>query len=175
MPAQSEIRTERLILRAPVLDDAPDIARLANNEKIHAVTARLPFPYSEADAVHFIVNIAADATEGARIMALKQSGTLIGTIRLSHKPGEQPDLGYWVGEPFWGKGYATEAVRGLLAASASIAPVVIAKAISTNHASRAVLEKCGFALIGEAVDNCGPHKGVTIAQYRYEARNARTA
>ncbi|WP_404401280.1 GNAT family N-acetyltransferase [Pelagibacterium halotolerans] len=159
-------------MRTPVLADAPDIARLANNEKLHAVLARVPYPYSETDAVDFITNVVSDPNERIYAITLAEAGTLIGVIGFSFVDGQPPELGYWLGEPFWGHGYATEAVRGAIAAIVDVEPVVFARVIATNRGSRTVLEKAGFTLVRQAIGNCGPHKGVEMTDYRYEAKRA---
>lgn len=161
------IRTERLVLRTPALADAPDIARLANNEKLHAVLARVPYPYNEADAIHFITNVASASNERIHAITLAETGALIGIIGLSFPESGPPELGYWLGEPFWGRGFATEAVRAVVTATAG--SVITARVIAANRASCAVLEKTGFTLVHRAVGNCGPHKGIEVADYRYEA------
>lgn len=158
------LETSRLVLRAPTLDDVPEMARLANNQKIHEMTT-LPYPYVESDAVAFITNFARSESEHA--YAICRSDRFIGTIGLHLKSDSAPELGYWVGEPFWGQGYATEAATALVKAvrATGVCSVVRARARSTNAASRTVLEKIGFELIAENVDDCGPHKGVSVATY----------
>ncbi|MCD7061440.1 GNAT family N-acetyltransferase [Pelagibacterium xiamenense] len=172
MDAKADITpivSDRLVLRPPVLDDAPDITRLANNEKLHAVLARVPYPYTEADAVDFITNVVSAPNERIYAITLARTGALVGVIGLTFADGKPPELGYWLGEPYWGNGYATEAVNAILGAVTASEPVIAARVIATNRASCAVLEKAGFVLTGEAIDDCGPHKGVMVADYRYEA------
>ncbi|SDG19407.1 GNAT family N-acetyltransferase [Pelagibacterium luteolum] len=158
------LETDRLVLRAPAMSDVPAIARLADNPKIHEMTT-LPYPYGEADAVAFVENYARSETEHA--YAICNSDGFIGTIGLHLKPDSAPELGYWLGEPFWGQGYATEAAIALVQAAhaTGLCSVLYAKARSTNAASRSVIEKIGFKLISEGVANCGPHKDVSVATY----------
>ena len=135
------LQTARLILRAPRLNDAPAIATLANDLRVAAMTARLPHPYSEADAEQFIAKAAA----GAFTVTLAD-GTPIGLCGVDHSRGQQPELGYWLGVPYWGYGYATEAARAVIDHAFDDAAVaaLVAGARVSNPASRRVLEKCGF-------------------------------
>ncbi|WP_196260157.1 GNAT family N-acetyltransferase [Pelagibacterium limicola] len=166
----SRIETARLVLRAPHMDDVPTIARLANNEKIHRMTARVPFPYGTADAIAFVEDFAQRPEERPFVITVASDG-VAGVVGLTFQPGEAPELGYWLGEPYWGRGLATEAVQALVQAALGRreCPALIARAISENRASRAILEKIGFVLESEAIAACGPHSGVSVARYRIGA------
>ncbi len=159
------IRTERLMLRAPNRDDVVALARLANNKNIHKWLARLPHPYGEADAVEFIDTIARGSDEHA-FSILTGDGGFIGTIGL-HLDGEGPaELGYWIGEAYWGLGYASEAAAALLAAAdAAGCDRIVAQAQSLNLASCRVLEKSGFAETNRRIADCGPHKARSITYF----------
>src|SRR5215216_1416198 len=99
------LETERLVLRAPRLGDAKTVAVLANDRRIAENTARIPHPYRAADAEDFI----ATANQGAETVFLitLHSGAVIGACGLMEAAGESPEIGYWLGAEFWGKGYAT--------------------------------------------------------------------
>ncbi len=159
------IRTERLVLRAPCRADISAIATLADNRKIHAMTT-LPYPYSQHDAEAFVETFARSEAEHAYAIALPDD-ELIGMVGLHLDPGADPEIGYWLGEPYWGRGYATEAVGALLEAARGTGhcTTLRAKARSENAASRAVLEKLDFRYVGETVSGCGPHKDVPVASY----------
>lgn len=140
--------TERLVLRAPRPEDAETIARLANDRRIAENTTRIPHPYRPADAEAFI----ADANKAAGELALliTVDDEPIGACGLAQLEGPAPDLGYWLGAPYWGNGYATEAARALIdhAFTALRLEALQAGARVTNPASRRVLEKCGFQWTG---------------------------
>ncbi len=157
------LETDRLVLRAPELGDAAAMAMLANNRQIHEMTT-LPYPYGETDAIAFIADKARSAAEYAYVIALAD-GTMIGTIGIHLKDEGDPELGYWLGEPFWGQGYATEAARALVETTLSLCPALRAVARSENHASRAVLEKIGFVPVETKLGACGPHKGISITTF----------
>ncbi len=163
---------ERLILRAPKLDDALALQQLANNKNIHKFLERLPNPYRHEHAIDFINNLARSKEEHAYAIITKDKEFIgVAGYHLNCKSGVE--LGYWVGEPYWGKGYATEAVRALIVEARKIGvKQIFAHAISKNIASIRVLKKCGFIITKEKIDNCGPHKGVMVSYLKYENNNA---
>jgi RimJ/RimL family protein N-acetyltransferase len=142
------LETERLVLRAPRLEDAKAIARLANDRRIAENTTRIPHPYRIADAEAFIGQV--NAGDGELALLITRDGEPIGACGLAQLEGPAPDLGYWLGAPYWGNGYATEAARALIdhAFTALGCLVLQAGARVTNPASRRVLEKCGFQWTG---------------------------
>jgi RimJ/RimL family protein N-acetyltransferase len=142
------LETERLVLRAPRLEDAKAVAQLANDRRIAENTARIPHPYSLADAEKFIASVNRDDNEIAFLITREK--VVLGAVGISLSEREPPDLGYWLGVPFWGQGYATEAVRAVIDhAFADLDYEVLgAGARVTNPASRRVLEKCGFQWTG---------------------------
>ena len=83
------------------------------------------------------------------LIALRDGG-LIGACGLMQPTGQSPEIGYWLGAKFWGKGYATEAVRALIdhAFTDLDCEALQSAARVTNPASRRVLEKCGFQWTG---------------------------
>jgi len=142
------LETKRLTLRAARLEDAKAVAALANDRRIAENTARIPHPYKEADAEKFIGGINKDG-EAAFLITLRDK-TVIGACGIMFHYDETPELGYWLGVPFWGRGYATEAARALIdyAFDALGYEVLSSGARVSNPASRRVLEKCGFQWTG---------------------------
>jgi len=161
------ITTERLVLRAPNHDHVAAMARLANSKDIYKWLSRLPHPYTKDDAIDFIDNLARSEDEHAYAIETRD-GDFIGTVGL-HPMHDEIEIGYWVGEPYWGEGYASEATRALAdAAEAAGCADLRASAQSANIASLRVLEKCGFVKTHEQTGDCGPHKGVAITYLRRE-------
>jgi len=68
-------------------------------------------------------------------------GEVSGSV-LSHGWFGDPEVSYWIGNDFWGRGVATQALR-LFLAEYTLRPLY-ARVVFDNHASRRVLEKCGF-------------------------------
>ena len=143
------LETERLVLRAPRLEDAKAIAQLANDRRIAENTTRIPHPYRVADAEAFIEHVA-HAGAGEIAFLITRDDDPIGACGLASVDGEVPDLGYWLGAPYWGNGYATEAARAVIDYAFTDAghDTLQAGARVTNPASRRVLEKCGFQWTG---------------------------
>ncbi|HZZ68396.1 MAG TPA: GNAT family N-acetyltransferase [Phenylobacterium sp.] len=150
--ARDEIRTDRLILRAPAAGDVAAIARLAGDYAIASMTTRMPHPYAEADARQFVALVARQDTARERTFTIERQGEgAIGAIGFHRALSGLLELGYWLGRPHWGRGYATEAVAGALHwASADWGR----KAVSSGHfadnaPSANVLIKSGFLYTGE--------------------------
>ena len=143
------LETGRLQLRAPRLEDAKLVATLANDRRIAENTARIPHPYRRADAEDFISAANRKGGETVFVVALRDGG-LIGACGLMTAEREPPEIGYWLGAKYWGKGYATEAVRALIdhAFTDLDCEALQSAARVTNPASRRVLEKCGFQWTG---------------------------
>ena len=143
------LATERLILRAPCFEDARAIAALANDRRIAENTLRIPHPYGLADAQSFIT--AANASDGEIVFLIAtRGGTVIGGCGIARFGEESPEIGYWLGVPFWSQGYATEAARAVIdhAFDDLGYDAVAGGARVSNPASRRVLEKCGFQWTG---------------------------
>jgi RimJ/RimL family protein N-acetyltransferase len=143
------LETARLILRAPRLGDAKTVTALANDRHIAENTARIPHPYRIADAKDWIGGANKNPDEEQYVITLA-SGTLIGACGLEMPDGPVPAIGYWLGQAYWHKGYATEAVRALIdhAFGDLDHEALQSSARVTNPASRHVLEKCGFQWTG---------------------------
>lgn len=153
------IQTPRLVLRAPIRGDVPDIVRLADNRAIAQNLSRLPSPYTRADGIGFVEIQAQRADE--RPYAVTLDGMFIGVIGFTYFPEEAPEFGYWLGEPYWGRGIMGEAARALLDAAFAtrLYPQVRARTLATNAASLKLLEKVGFRRLREGTDDTGAWKG----------------
>ena len=165
------LETKRLALRAPRLEDAKTVAALANDRRIAENTARIPHPYRMTDAEGFISG-ANKAVGDVVFLITLRDGTAVGACGIVSE-GETPELGYWLGVPYWGNGYATEALHAVVdyAFTDLGHDALQAGARVTNPASRRVLEKCGFQWTGvglyriRAINSSAP-----IDQFRLERR-----
>jgi len=139
------LATARLQLRPLQSEDASTIATLANDRRIAENTARIPHPYTLADAEGFLHYLEESESETAFAITLADDA-LIGICGLRTKPRQAPEIGYWLGVPYWGHGYATEAARALIDHAFEDLGLerLEAGARVSNPASRRVLEKCGF-------------------------------
>lgn len=153
------IDTPRLVLRAPIRGDVPDLVRLADNRRIHEVLARLPYPYTRADGIAFVEMLAQRPDE--RPYAITLADRFIGVVGFTFREAAPPELGYWLGEPYWGKGIMSEAVKGLLDAAFAthLYPQIKARALSSNTGSLNVLRKAGFTVLREDIETIGTGAG----------------
>jgi ribosomal-protein-alanine N-acetyltransferase len=144
------LSTDKLKIRPWKLGDEPSLARYANNRKISInLRDRFPYPYTEQDARDWVTF--ASASSPLINFAIEAGGEAVGGIGII--PGTDvfrrtAELGYWLGEPFWGKGLMTDAVT-------LVVPYffrqfnlvrVFAGVFDRNPASGRVLEKAGFVL-----------------------------
>jgi RimJ/RimL family protein N-acetyltransferase len=142
------LETERLVLRAPRLEDAKAVVVLAGDRRVAENTARIPHPYRMSDALEWITLVNAD--DSKQTFLITHAGTPIGACGIDLRDGPTPELGYWLGAPYWGQGFATEAARAVIDhAFADLGHDALqAGARVSNPASRRVLEKCGFQWTG---------------------------
>ncbi|MGI8524734.1 MAG: GNAT family N-acetyltransferase [Pseudolabrys sp.] len=151
------LETRRLILRAPRLADAKAVAALANDRRIAENTARIPHPYKMSDAEGFIGGANKAGGEAVFLITTRDGAkkptnklTIMGACGVSLLDPAAPELGYWLGVPYWGNGFATEALHAVIdyAFGECGHAALHAGARVTNPASRRVLEKCGFQWTG---------------------------
>jgi ribosomal-protein-alanine N-acetyltransferase len=145
------LHTDRLLLRPNILADAPELARLAGEREVAATTLRIPHPYSVADAEAFITGWQdADERVGFAIV-LRKDSVLVGGVGLRlEKAHHHAELGYWIGRPYWGNGYATEAARAVLRYGFEVLNLhrIHASHFANNPASGNVLRKLGMKYEG---------------------------
>ena len=127
--------------------DEESLAKNANNRKIWInLRDRFPSPYSVDDAISWI-EVA--VKEPDRIQAIEVDGKAVGCIGVDlHKDIERVsgEIGYWIGEPYWGRGITTEAVRAVCTPYFNSFDLsrIYAGVLAWNPASVRVLEKAGF-------------------------------
>lgn len=149
------IVTERLRLRRVELDDAPAIQRHAGDFDVARMTAAIPHPYEDGAAEEWLKTIPDSYRHGKAVVfaiTAPPDDDLIGTIGLTFAwEHERAEIGYWLGKPFWGRGYATEAARAVVNFAfdryASLRRVH-AGAYGHNPASQRVLVKSGLMYEG---------------------------
>jgi RimJ/RimL family protein N-acetyltransferase len=146
------LQTPRLKLRAVTVADAPRIAALAGVWEVASMTGRIPYPYDEISARQWVTGLA----EKDQVFGVDRDGALIGICGFTPHEDASAELGYWIGRPYWGHGFATEAARALIGygfTKARIRRFVCRHAVD-NPASARVIEKLGFRYIGEALSWC---------------------
>jgi RimJ/RimL family protein N-acetyltransferase len=170
----TEITALRLRLRPLSPADAPRIHNLVGDIAVARWLARVPHPYPAGEAERFVAGCLEADDDVWAIERLGEPG-LIGIVGIE---GAQPSLGYWLGAPFWGEGYASEAV------GAAIGHVFRDRHIRTlasgvfegNAASLRVQEKFGFQVTGRRMVHCRaldrerPHIDTALARPDWQAR-----
>ncbi|MDB5450903.1 MAG: acetyltransferase, family [Phenylobacterium sp.] len=146
------LATERLLLRGHVPSDAERLCQLANDIKVAGMTAAMPHPYGAADAEAFIDrSIRQDWRTQAAFAIEHRDFGLVGGLGFKPASRGRTELGYWIGRPFWNRGYATEAARAALRWSQRDwrKRLVVAGHFADNPASGQVLCKSGFLYTGD--------------------------
>ena len=142
------------ILREWRREDAADVAKYADNEKIaRNLRDVFPHPYALADAQGFLDICIAGDLEMSLFRAIEIDGRAAGSIALcrgSDVYQKTAELGYWLAEDYWGRGIMTQAVRQLCREGFSRWDIqrIYAEPFAHNAGSRRVLEKAGFSLEG---------------------------
>lgn len=150
-----EIRltTARLLLRRPTLDDVDAIVAGIGDWEVAKMLAKVPHPYSRSDGVAWVTRTAG-FPDGVSLMVVDQ-GAVVGCVGI--QPGRRGwILGYWLAQPAWGKGYATEAAAAVLGhAFADLNyGVVHSGVLFDNFASLRVQAKLGFTVTGRSEVMC---------------------
>ena len=140
-----------LTLRAWQYTDVDQLAKLANNRAIwNNLRDYFPHPYTRADANKWIRSHS--TKRSSTHYAILMDGELVGAISIIPKEDiyrRSAEIGYWIGQPFWGKGIGTLAVTEVLEIFHRTHPEIIrvfAEVFAENKASMKVLQKNGFVL-----------------------------
>lgn len=137
--------------------DIPALVSLADNPKVaEFLTDGFPKPYTCEAAERFIA--LALSENPRKILAITVYGVLAGSIGIYPQNDiyrRNAEMGYWIGEPFWGKGYMVSAIHKMCryAFESWALDRIYARPFSSNARSRRVLEKAGFALEYEIEGN----------------------
>jgi RimJ/RimL family protein N-acetyltransferase len=148
------IVTERLVLRPFGLDDAADVQRLAGDPAVADTTLAIPHPYPDGAAEQWISGHA-EGFERREILVLavtlRATGELAGCISLRlNDAHSRAEMGYWMGVPYWNRGYCSEAARALVAYGFEQMGLhrIFAHHLTRNPASGRVMQKAGMTYEG---------------------------
>ncbi len=142
--------SKKVIIRPWKIDDLDALVILANNPAIAKyMTDQFPSPYTEEAGIKFI-NYAMSG-DPLNIFAIEADGALAGGIGLHSQPDIyrlNMELGYWIGESYWGQGIVTDAIEQIVEYGFKTFEVqrIFARPFGTNISSQKVLEKTGFIL-----------------------------
>jgi RimJ/RimL family protein N-acetyltransferase len=149
-----ELKLSRCTLRPWRRGDEPSLVRYANNRNVSGnLRDRFPYPYTAADADGWIERASTETPPTS--LAIVVDGTAVGGLGIELGTDvfrRSAEIGYWLGEPFWGRGIATEALRAMTEYAFERFDICRLEAgvFSWNPASARVLEKCGYTLEGRS-------------------------
>jgi RimJ/RimL family protein N-acetyltransferase len=153
------LETARLRLRPHRDADLADLVALVGDWEVARWVGSIPYPYRDADGRRWIARVRQDHAAGRAVsfaIALKTTDRLIGGAGLDGGSGDgaaEPALGYWIGQPHWGRGYAGEAVAAIVDYGLRTLGLTSIRAYTDprNLRSQRVLLRCGLAPVGEIV------------------------
>ena len=148
------ISLSKSVLRPLTIEDANSLAIHANNREIwRNLRDAFPHPYTEQDALEFIARI--NAQSGPPVLAIEIEGEAVGTVGVRLRDDIETgtaEVGYWLGQLYWGQGITTEALQALMVYALDQYQLhrLDAWVYAWNPASARILEKCGFQREGIA-------------------------
>ena len=139
------LATERLLLRPFRRSDAAEFTRLAGDWAVASMTSDIPYPLSQTQAMAWL-----KPGRGEVRFAIELEGRLIGGAGYYRRRSGAAELGFWLGRPWWGRGYATEATQAIVryGFQARKLPGFTSSHFVDNWASAGVLRKLGFEPVG---------------------------
>lgn len=159
MNKRPRLTTPRLLLRPLELGDAADIQTLASDRDVATNTENIAHPYEDGMAERWIESSKKRFSRGELVnfaITLLPSGPFIGSVALIISPSldspgpSEAELSYWIGKPYWGSGYATEAAQAAVRYGFNDLGLERVRAFhfTRNSASGRVLEKIGMSYKG---------------------------
>lgn len=142
------LQTERLILSQLEEKDIPFIVELLQHRIFSDLTSNIPYPYVENDARSW-VEMSKEAFEnntGYTFAIRNKEWQIIGAIGLHDRDDDKAELGYWIGIPYWNKGYVTEAAKAIIDFGFNELKLnkIFATHFPHNPASGRIMEKAGM-------------------------------
>jgi len=153
------LETERLVLRPFQISDAARVKALAGAPEIYRTTLNIPHPYEDGMAEKWIASHASQFYQGDGVslaITLKADGLLIGATGLHATLRHQrAELGYWIGVPYWGNGYCTEAAVTIIRYGFDVMNYhkITSSHMEWNLASGRVMQKAGMCKEGTLIDH----------------------
>lgn len=158
-------RSERLFLRPAFPEDSAGILAAIRDEEVVRNLARAPWPYELADAREFAA-LPQDTRLPHFLVTIPGTG-VIGSAGMGEREGV-PEIGYWIARDHWGRGYATEAARGVLHVARMLGHRrITAGHFTDNPASGKVLRKLGFVPTGRIGQRFSLARGRAVDSVEY--------
>ena len=166
------LTTERLVLDGLREGDADALTRLAGMREIADTTISIPHPYERADAERYLRALEEAGERGDSLtlaIRLRDDPLLVGSVGLKEidRTHLQAELGYWIGVPYWGRGYATEAARAVVQYGFDTLGLnrIYAHHMTRNPVSGRILERIGMqreGVLRERVRKWGQFEDVVM-------------
>lgn len=150
---QPLVETERFDLRPLRVSDKGLIEHYASDERLARMTTSIPHPIPPGMTEAFVARAMSDERERDvwAIDGTKADGCeVMGLISLKQIERNQSEVGYWVAQPFWNTGLASDAVQALIDNNPMQNDTMFASVFQDNAASARVLTHCGFEYLGDA-------------------------
>lgn len=166
------MRTQRLTLRQLTFVDAARIADLGGDWDVARMTGRIPYPYSVDAALQWVTGLA----DGEQVFAITHNDQLIGLCGFTATGDGEAEIGYWIGRPYWGQGFAPEAAQAVINHGFTKSGIrrFSCSHFNDNPASRRVIQKLGFVETGLSRGWCEARQ-LELPTVRYERRRPWTA
>lgn len=168
-PPPPKIATDRLTLRPIRRSDAGLLRLYAGDRRVAEGTRSIPHPLPPGATEAFVETAASGRSdEHVWIMDGSAHGAseVIGLISLKPLERDQSQIGYWVAPAFWNTGFASEALRAIVAANPHNARTLFAEVFQDNPVSARVLTNCGFEYLGDAEAH-SVARGATVPTWTY--------
>jgi RimJ/RimL family protein N-acetyltransferase len=150
MTSSPTLRTARLTLRPFTLADAPAVQQLVSDYDIALNTLSIPHPYPENGAEEWIGRHQEDFEQDRIVHFAIDDGQIVGDMGLIMKGDDIAELGYWIGKPFWNRGYGTEAAEAVMRWGFEVRGLhrIFAAYFTRNEASGRIMRKLGMTYEG---------------------------
>lgn len=172
--AQPVIETARMLLRPLRNADAGLMRLYAGDRRVAEMTTNIPHPYPPG-AAETVIAQAMRAERDMFIWAMDASETggaeFVGLITLTQLDRDQTEIAFWVAPTMWNTGFASEAVRALIAANPLASQTIFASVFQDNPGSARVLTNAGFDYLGDA-EAFSVARGANVATWTYLKRLA---
>lgn len=165
------LTTARLLLRPFVLGDAAQVHPLVSDYEIYRTTSNIPRPYDEGYAERWIATHADQFYTNQHVtLAITDAANsnILGAISLgTNRTHQRAELGYWVGVPYWGKGYGSEAAQAIIRYGFEVLDLhkIMARHMAGNPASGRIMQKAGMqqeAVLREDILKDGVYHDVVV-------------
>lgn len=159
------MKSKRLTYRDLQFTDAARITELAGDWDVARMTARIPYPYTLTQADQWISSL----DDGEFVQVVELDSRLIGAVGYTSNADGSLEIGYWIGRPWWGQGYGTEAAETLMSYCFDTVGVsrLTCCHFDDNPASARIIKKLGFRAVGQCSAWCEARQAeATAMQYQ---------